>query len=157
MDGAIESSQREPLSLVRIDSPVGLREACYSFEVFGVICNENEIMRDGAGRYDQIEVVKRRPNLLQVRFDESEYLDALSAYRQDIERSLQGFDLREVARHLPGFMGAVIELHQGNGAYHQRVVEVHPQVGLDGGMPLEAVNDGIRIEEVHSQALRQLP
>lgn len=43
--------------LFRIDCPVGLCEPRYSLEVFGVIRDEDEIVRDGAGRYNQIEVV----------------------------------------------------------------------------------------------------
>ena len=43
--------------LFRIDCPVGPRQGTYPLEVFGVIRDEDEIVRDGAGRYNQIEVV----------------------------------------------------------------------------------------------------
>ena len=144
-------SDKNPRSLLWIDRPVGLRETGYSPEVLGVIRDENEIVCDGTGRDDQIEVVQRRAGFLQARFEESEHLDAFGAYRQNIERTLQSSNLGEVTRYLPGFIGAIVKLHQGNGADLQRVIEVRPQIGLDHSMPLETVYDYVRVEKVHSQ------
>ena len=49
---------RETL-LFRVNRPVGLLEARYLFEVFRVVRDEDEIVGDGAGCYDQVEIVYR--------------------------------------------------------------------------------------------------
>jgi hypothetical protein len=45
--------------LFRTNRPVGLFEARYLLEVFSVVCDEYEIVSDGAGCYDQVEIVHR--------------------------------------------------------------------------------------------------
>jgi hypothetical protein len=49
---------RETL-LLRVNRPVGLLEARYLLEVFRVVRDEDEIVGDGAGCYDQVEIVYR--------------------------------------------------------------------------------------------------
>jgi hypothetical protein len=54
------------------------------------------------------------------------------------------------------FIGTVIELHQRNDGCFHGVVEMVPEVAVNSFVPLQAVNQDVRIEKIHLKSILKI-